>query len=143
MPTVTHSIDIAAPPETVWAMVADYARDPEWHEQITSARWTSSEPHGLGSTLEIVEKAMGRELASSYEVTEYDAPRTSAIRSTSGALTTAIRRVVEPTGDGSRVRQVANAGPTGGARLFSPLFRVMMEKAIRRDFERLKQLLES
>lgn len=31
MPTIHTSIDIAAPPEKVWAALTDYERYPEWN----------------------------------------------------------------------------------------------------------------
>jgi len=51
MPSATITTEIAATHEVVWAWIADYSRGPEWQKQMTSAKWTSPEPHGVGSTL--------------------------------------------------------------------------------------------
>lgn len=143
MPTATITTDIAASPEVVWAWIADYSRGPGWQKQMTSATWTSPEPHGVGSTFEQTAHFMGRDMTASYEVTEHDAPRVTAIKSTSGPFEITVRRVLEPTLGGTRVTETDTGGPGGGARLFSPMMRVMMEKTIRRDYRRLKELLES
>ena len=148
MPTVTLVTDIAAPPDAVFAVIADYSQGPTWQRNMTSARWTSPEPHGVGSTFEQTAHFMGRDMTASYEVTEHDAPRVTAIRSTSGPFPITVRRVVEPRPGpggavGTRVTETDTGGPGGGARLFSPLMKVMMKKTITRDYRRLKEMLES
>ena len=142
MPTVTITTDITAPPEAVWAVVADYGRGPEWQKNMTSARWTSPEPHRVGSTFEQTAHFMGRDMTAGYEVTEHDAPRVTAIRSTSGPFPITVRRVVEAKGGGTRVTETDTGGPGGAARLLSPLMKVMMRRTIGRDYRRLKELLE-
>lgn len=142
VPTVTITADIAAPPEAVWAVVADYSRGPEWQKNMTSARWTSPAPHGVGSEFEQTAHFMGRDMTAGYEVTEHDAPRVTAIRSTSGPFPITVRRVVEATSGGTRVTETDTGGPGGIASVLSPLMKMMMRRTIGRDYRRLKELLE-
>jgi carbon monoxide dehydrogenase subunit G len=141
VPTVTITTDLAAPPEAVWAVIADYSRGPEWQRGISRVKWTSPEPHGVGSTFEQTTRFMSLERTNTYEVTEHEPGRVTAIKSTSG-MDLAVRRVLAPNSiGGTRVTETATGGPGGGARLFSPMMRITMEKNIRADYERLKELL--
>jgi len=142
MPTATIVVDIDASPEDVFAVIADYSRGPEWQRNMSSARWTSPEPHGVGSTFEQTAHFMGRDMTAGYEVTEHDAPRVTAIRSTSGPFPITVRRVVEPRNGGARVTETDTGGPGGIARLLSPLMKSMMTRTIGRDYLRLKEQLE-
>ena len=85
---------------------------------------------------------MGRDMTAGYEVTEHDAPRVAAIRSTSGPFPIVVRRVVEPHGGGTRVTETAAGGPGGIARVLSPLMKMMMWRTIGRDYRALKAQLE-
>jgi uncharacterized protein YndB with AHSA1/START domain len=143
MPTVTLVTDIAAPPEAVWAVIADYSRGPEWQDNMKRVTWTSPEPHGVGSTFEQSARFMGRDFTASYEITEHDPPHVAAIQSTKSPFPTSVRRVIEAHDGGTRVTETASGGPGGGARLFSPMMRIMMERAISADYRRLKKLLET
>ena len=142
MPTATITTDIDAQPNAVFALIADYSRGPEWQRNMTSARWTSPEPHGVGSTFEQTAHFMGRDMTAAYEVTEHDAPRVTAIRSTSGPFPITVRRVVEPRGTGTRVTETDTGGPGGVAKILSPLMKVMMKRTIGRDYRALKAQLE-
>jgi hypothetical protein len=142
MPTAIITTDIDAPPDAVFAVIADYSRGPEWQRNMTSARWTSPEPHGVGSTFEQTAHFMGRDMTAGYEVTEHDAPRVTAIRSTSGPFPITVRRVVEARGSGSRVTETDTGGPGGAAKLFSPVMKMMMKRTIGRDYRELKAQLE-
>ena len=142
MPTAVVVTEIKAEPEAVFAVIADYSQGPSWQRNMTSARWTSPEPHGVGSTFEQTAHFMGRDMTAGYEVTEHDAPRVTAIRSTSGPFPIAVRRVVEPHDGGARVTETDTGGPGGIARILSPLMRMMMRRTIARDYRALKEQLE-
>ena len=50
MPRLDNSIEIKAPPENVFAYVADIKSHPEWVKWTKRAEVTSVEKNGLGST---------------------------------------------------------------------------------------------
>jgi len=50
---IANVVDIAAPPERLFHLFATGERQTEWFEDFVACRWTSPEPHGVGSEREI------------------------------------------------------------------------------------------
>ena len=48
---ISATVDIAAPPERVWALVGDVARMPEWSPELRRLRVVGKGPVRVGSTL--------------------------------------------------------------------------------------------
>src|SRR5579859_7347355 len=55
---IDHSIEIAAPPEAVWAVVTDVERWPEWTPTMESVRRLDNGPFQLGSSAKIKQPQM-------------------------------------------------------------------------------------
>lgn len=72
---VEASAEIAAPPDEVFAFLADPANLPTWQTGIISAERTSPDPIGIGSTARVVREIGGQRLAVDVAVTAYDAGR--------------------------------------------------------------------
>jgi carbon monoxide dehydrogenase subunit G len=72
---VEASAEIAAPPDEVFAFLADPANLPTWQTGIVSAERTSPDPIGIGSTARVVRELGGQRLAVDVTVTVYDAGR--------------------------------------------------------------------
>ena len=78
---VTTEIVIARPCEQVAAYAGDPTNAPQWYANITSVRWQTPPPVGVGSRMDFVARFLGRTLAYTYEVVEYDpAPASHAHR---------------------------------------------------------------
>lgn len=77
----TETIDVAAPPEAVWAVVADLSRHPALagSGEVLSVR--ASGPLAVGTTWESDERVSGRSFVARSECVEFDAPRTLAWKS--------------------------------------------------------------
>ncbi|MEX0836179.1 MAG: SRPBCC family protein [Nitriliruptor sp.] len=50
---VTATREIIAGPDRIFAALADASSWPRWFPGLDQARWTSPEPHGMGSTREV------------------------------------------------------------------------------------------
>ncbi|GJM38120.1 MAG: hypothetical protein DHS20C19_14870 [Acidimicrobiales bacterium] len=135
-------IEIDRPVEQVFAVVADMSRNPEWQTGMVSCTWTTEPPILVGSTYDQVASFMGKEIRTSFAVTEYEAPSRIRIESTVSTFPLDITRIVEPHGDGSRVVAVIRGEPGGLMKLFAPLMNIQARRSIRADYERLKELLE-
>jgi len=97
---IEQSVDIAAPPERVWAIMADVERWHEWTASITSVARLDTGPLGLGSRALVRQPRLR---PATFEVTEFNAGRNFTWKTTSGGISAVADHVVEPAADGARV----------------------------------------
>ena len=81
MRRVEAGITIAAPPEAVFAFVADLANLPRWQSGIVSAERTSPDPVGVGSTARVVRDMAGQSLTVDLTITDFEPGRRLALAS--------------------------------------------------------------
>ena len=102
MAPIIESVEIAKPPEEVFAYLDDLSRHGEWQEQIVSVEVRSEGALGVGTRATETRKAGGREQTLTYEITEHDPPRRFAFRGIDGPIRPVGVGFVEPVGDGQR-----------------------------------------
>ena len=141
---VTTSIEIDRPAAEVFAFVSEFPNNPRWQRGQRSCRWTSQPPLGVGSTYDQHARFLGKDLVNAFRVVEFDPGRRIGFASTSGTFPLAITRTVESLDDGPRSRftERVRGQPGGVFRIAEPLLQRMVRETIRRDFPRLKALLE-
>ncbi len=96
MSRVARSIDIAAPPEAVWAVLADVEHWPTWASQFERLERLEAGPLALGSTVRC--KTTDRQATSDWVVTEFEdgrsftwaSPLAPGLRVTGGHVVTAV-----------------------------------------------------
>jgi uncharacterized protein YndB with AHSA1/START domain len=133
-------IDIDRPPEDVFALLTDIARLPEWQASAVSAE--ADGPVGEGTRIREQRRLFGREYRVVHEVAAFDPPHRFDIRSVEGPLPLTVSHTLEPSGGGTRLEVVGEAKPKGMMRLAAGAAAKAAEGEFRRDFERLKELLE-
>ena len=145
MASIRETIEIARPPEEVFAYLDDLSRHGEWQEQIVSVRVDTEGPTRVGTRATEKRKAGGRELENVYEITEHDPPRHFAFRGLNGPLRPVGGGTVEPVGDGSRSRLTLDLDLEGHGlgKLLRPLALRQARKQVPKDQQRLKEKLES
>ena len=142
MRTVT-TIDIERPAADVFAYVADMANNPKWQDGMESCVWTSALPIGVGSTYDQVAKFLGKEIRTSFEVTEFEIDHHIRIKSVVSTFPLDIARDVEATSDAScRVTAIVAGEPTGVMKLTTPFTKPMVARSVRKDYQKLKGRLE-
>lgn len=140
---IEAGIDVDRSSDEVFAFLSDMSQNPKWQKGMRECRWTSEPPLRVGSTYDQVARFLGKEIVSSFEVTELDPGRRIRIRTTSGTMPIDVTREVQPVDDNrSEVRVVVTGDPTGVFRLASPMMRWLVERSVARDYRRLKELLE-
>ncbi len=149
MARLEREIVIAAPPERVFAYLAQPERTPEWSPNVVSVRRTNDGPIGVGATTETVVKAIGTTQKARGRCTVFDPPRRVVIESqTNLGATTVNETTLLAEGDGTRLRAKLDytlpGGALGGGLLGGFLG---VDKQIQRDFvqslARLKAILET
>jgi hypothetical protein len=88
---------------------------------------------------------LGRELRTTLEISEYEPPRVFALHALGGPAPFDVRHELEPAagGDGTSMRVVVEGDPAFLPGFASGLVARRLEKQLRSDFRRLKQILES
>jgi uncharacterized membrane protein len=137
------SVDIDRPAEDVFAFVADFPNNPRWQRGMRACRWTSDPPHGVGSTYDQEARFLGKDVRNTFRVTAFQPPHRVSFASTGGTFPIAVTRTVEPLGAGRcRFTEHVEGDARGFYRVAEPVLEVMVKASIRRDFPRLKRLLE-
>jgi len=127
--------------------VADFAADPDnatrWYENIKSVEWKSEKPLRVGSRVAFVAQFLGRRLAYTYEFTELVRHQKLVMRTLQGPFPMETTYTWESISEDETRMSLRNRGtPSGFSRLFAPFMARAMKKAIQKDLEKLKELLE-
>jgi carbon monoxide dehydrogenase subunit G len=129
-------VDIARAPEEVYAYLTDVSNLPRWQSGVHAARREGSQIHESRHML-------GRELQTTLEIEEEEPPRVFALRAVNSPVPFTVRHELEPSGGGTRLT-VTGEGDAGMLPGFAAgIMARRAEKQFRKDFERLKRLLES
>jgi carbon monoxide dehydrogenase subunit G len=130
------SVDIARTPEEVFDFLTDVSNLPKWQSGVHTARREGDEIHESRHLL-------GRELGTVLAVEEEERPRVFAIRAVNSPVPFSVRHTLEPNGGATRLT-VVGEGDAGMLPGFAAgIMARRAEKQFRKDFERLKRLLEA
>lgn len=139
---ITESIDIASPPEAVFAFLTDPARRPEWDHSVVSEELLTPPPVAPGSRIRTRMSVMGRDVAFEWRVTAFDAPREMAAESDSGTLPARMRFVFAESASGCLVHSSLEAEPTGLLRFVEPIVEGAARSTLAEGLARAKRLIE-
>lgn len=129
-------VEIARPPEDVYAFLTDVSNLPKWQSGVHSARREGSHIHESRHML-------GRELQTTLEVEQEEPPRVFALRALNSPVPFTVRHELEPSGEGTRLTVVGEGDPGMLPGFAAGVMARRAEKQFRKDFERLKKLLEA
>lgn len=134
---------IARPRAEVAAFAAEPSNAPRWYVNIQAAEWRTEPPLALGARVDFVARFLGRRLAYTYEVVEYEPLERLVMRTAQGPFPMETTYLWAPEGAASTRMQLRNRGePRGFSRLVAPLLASAMRSANAKDLARLKALLE-
>jgi carbon monoxide dehydrogenase subunit G len=137
------SIEVARTPDDVFAYLTDVSNLPAWQSGVHTAQIEDGGAPRVGARIRESRHMLGRELDTTLEITEFDAPRLFSLRALDSPVPFIVRHELEPSGGGTRltVTGVGDAGMLPG--FAAGIMARRAEKQFRKDFERLKKLLES
>jgi carbon monoxide dehydrogenase subunit G len=126
------TIEIERTPGEVFAYLTDVSNLPTWQSGVKSA----TERDGR---IEESRSLLGREVHTTLEIVEREPPRLFTLRALDSPFPFSVRHELEPAGNGTRLTVTAEGDVPGFA---AGLMAKRAEKQFRKDFERLKRLLE-
>jgi uncharacterized protein YndB with AHSA1/START domain len=115
MPDLRQTVDIAVPPEDVWAVLTDLDRLDEW--VVEHRAFPDGVPAGLdeGTTYTQTLEAAGQDVDIEWTVVEYDEPRVLAFDGSGPAGSSAtLRYELEAAGEGTRMLYATSFDLPGG-----------------------------
>jgi hypothetical protein len=146
MPRVEEDIVIDRAPADVFAFTTAPENDYLWSSTAVERRLESEGPVRVGTRIKAVDKFLGRRVESTFEVTEHDPNRRSAIKFVSGPIPAEGSYAYEATDGGTRFRWTLEAPPgLGGVylgRVTDPLVTWIFRRRLKRDLRQLKAVLE-
>jgi carbon monoxide dehydrogenase subunit G len=135
------TVDVARPAEAVFEHLVDLDRLPEWQASAVESR--ADAPLAEGVRIFECRRALGREVHSELEVTEFDRPRRFKLKALTGPVRFTVDHQLAEADGGTRLTVVAEGKAGGFMRLGEPMLARSVESEMRKDFERLKELLEA
>ena len=137
------TIEVARTPEDVFAYLTDVANLPAWQSGVHTAQIEDAGAPRIGARIRESRHMLGRELNTTLEITEYDAPRVFSLRAIDSPVPFIVRHELEAH-DGGTLLTVTGVGDAGLLPGFAAgIMARRAEKQFRKDFERFKKLLEA
>ncbi|MFL5920796.1 MAG: SRPBCC family protein [Gaiellaceae bacterium] len=141
MVRIEFTIDVARRAQDVFRRLTDLERLPEWQASAVEAR--ADEPLAEGVRIFECRRAMGREIHSELEVTEFDPPRRLTLKTLKGPVRFTVDHQLAEADGGTRLKIVAEGKAGRLMKLGEPMLARTAEAELRKDFARLKDLLEA
>jgi uncharacterized protein YndB with AHSA1/START domain len=140
VPSFSHSVELAQPPELVFPWLLEQDKVPRWTSDLS--RYEADEPLRAGAHVKQVLKLGSSEMALNLELTRYEPPRSVETRTETNGVKLMIAYALEPAGAGTRLTQTldAKAGSLT-ARMLIPVVQGRLEKKVTTDLERLRAVL--
>jgi uncharacterized membrane protein len=141
---VLTEITISRPAGVVAAYAGDPSNAPAWYTNIASIRWETEPPLRTGSRVAFTAHFLGRELAYTYEITEFVPDERLVMRTAQGPFPMETTYTWQPAGDRSTRMTLRNRGePAGFSRLAGPFMAFAMRRANQKDLRKLRSILEA
>lgn len=133
-------IEIARPPEDVFAWLTDVEQLTRWQKSLLDAH--SDGPFQKGTRILEKRSLFGREAETELEVTALEPARRLTLKTVRGPVELEVDHQLEPSGKGTTLQVTAAGRPKGALRFAGPAVAAGARQELKRDFERLKALLE-
>ncbi|MFL5943400.1 MAG: SRPBCC family protein [Gaiellaceae bacterium] len=127
------TIEIARTPQEVFAYLTDVSHVPDWQAGVKTAERRDGK-------IEESRSLFGKELHTTLEIVAEEPPRIFTLRALDSPVPFTVRHELEPADAGTRLTVTADGDVPGFA---AGLLTRRAEKQFRKDFDRLKQILES
>ena len=145
MDAIVTTLDIACPPDEVFAVATDPTRFAEWQSDVVRVETDRPAPLPVGGRFTTIRRIGGVERAIAQRVAETTRPHRWAARSDTGPIRPQATITIDPLdgGAGSRVTFTLDYVGHGIGVPLLPLVRRQTRRAAPASYRRLKELLES
>jgi uncharacterized protein YndB with AHSA1/START domain len=143
--SIHESVDIARPPQEVWAYATDPTRLKEWQESLVEAKEQTEGPTRVGSRMTQTRRVGKSTRTFTLEVIAHEPPNRFAFKGIDGPVRPRGTIALEPLDDGQRTRYSMEFDVEGHGLgiLLAPLVRRNIRKELPENLKHLKGKLES
>jgi uncharacterized protein YndB with AHSA1/START domain len=143
MAPIVETLEIARPPDEVFAYVTDPSRFAEWQQNVVSGAVVGDGPAAIGTRCRTTRRIGGNERTTTQEITELAPPRRWAVRGIDGPIRTNVGVTIEPLDQNrSRLTITLDFEGHGVGRMIVPAVRREAAKAAPNSCRALKDRLE-
>jgi uncharacterized membrane protein len=139
---IEHTIQIDQPVDDVFSFMADPENLPLWQSGLAEVR-PQSDVRGLGARHLELRTLLGKRFEQVLEVTAFVPGERLDLAVVEGPVQLTVRHTFEPVTGGTRVVMIGEGDPGPLFALAAPLMARAIKKQSKRDFKRLKSVLES
>jgi carbon monoxide dehydrogenase subunit G len=137
------TIGIARPPEDVFAYLADVSNLTVWQSGVHSAEIEGGGAASAGARVVESRTMLGKEMTTTLEIVDFEPPRLFTLRALDGPALLTIRHELEPSGGETELHVVVEGEVKHMPGFAAGLMMRGAERQFRKDFDRLKRLLEA
>ena len=141
MITVEIQMEIEAPPETVFDLLADHTKIPLWDPHMIDAKLYTEGPIKKGTTGITIAEFRGRRVESDIYYDAYDRPKWVSGGATSGMVKGKQTCEFIPTEKGTKINWAFEAEFRGFMRLLEPFMKSTLIKQRKETLEALKDYI--
>ena len=138
---IEESVYIDRPPGEVWDAIADYGFDHKWRKGLTDMTPDPPGPPAAGTKVHEVVRNSGRDYVADTTVTEIEVGTSYRFTGSGTIGEVAGGRSVRSDGSGAVFTYTIELGPKGGMRLLGPVLGPMVRSNLKKDLQRLQELL--
>ncbi|HZD71637.1 MAG TPA: SRPBCC family protein [Actinomycetes bacterium] len=142
MASFENTVIIQRPVEEVFAFLADFENLPKWNYAIMKTTKASPGPVGVGTTYRQTRSVPSRS-QEGFLVTVFEPPSRLEVQGQIGPFQARIGYLLEPTGSGTRLRNVVDLGSSGVSSLVAPLATSRVRQAVAANLDTLKHIVET
>ena len=141
MIVVQLEMEIEAPPETVFDLLADHTKNPLWDPHMIEGKLFTEGPIVNGSRGSTIGEFQGRRVESDIYYDAYDRPKWVSGGTTSGSVKGKNTCEFVPTDKGTRINWRLEAEFKGLMRLFEPFIKSSLIKQRKESLEALRDYI--
>jgi len=144
MPSFSHTLQVDAAPDAVYAILDDTDRTPEWLSRCTGIDNLGDGPNEVGTPLRYHYKDGRRTGEMDGRITTHEAGRRFAMNFVDKMMDVTVDFETAPGADPAttRLTHTVDIRPTGVGKLFTPLIKRSLPKQTTGAMEKLKALAE-
>jgi uncharacterized protein YndB with AHSA1/START domain len=143
MPEYAHTENVAAQPETVFAILDDTSRTPEWLSRCTGIDKLTDGPNRVGTKLRYHYQDGGRTGVMEGEITAHEPGRHLTMRYLDKMMDVTVDFRTEPQGTGTALTHGIDIQPKGFGKVFTPMIKRSLPKQTLDAMAKLKAIAES